>query len=280
MFVVTATDYPARPASQRRPGRAAPGYGKTLAGKIRWLPRKEELSPAVDTDLNAGVYNHPVLILSHEPREDGTVRALTVCHHHEHGLELADASIDDFSWRKKHNRVDGISLDSASPLPPHRPNPSSPRLGPPTTLVWRLPQTQCRSTVVREYPTRTLHHPSGRTVLSPGNQLKREILQHCHDCHGIHGGERRGQGENTEGAQAQERGAQGREGEYESDDGEARGGRGQGAQRSCLDMGKSPFGSVFLGSFGPIPLFSLYSRLNKHGKLARRGGRQRNQVSN
>ncbi|KAH0432952.1 hypothetical protein CcaCcLH18_06067 [Colletotrichum camelliae] len=109
MSVVTATDYPARLASQRRPGRAAPGYGKTLAGKIRWLPRKEELSPAVDTDLNAGVYNHPVLVLSHEPREDGTVRALTM-------TSVGGRNITEemaFHWTRRHLYL------PVAPTPPH-----------------------------------------------------------------------------------------------------------------------------------------------------------------
>ncbi|KAK2766560.1 hypothetical protein CKAH01_15438 [Colletotrichum kahawae] len=109
MSVVTATDYPARLASQRRPGRAAPVYGKTLAGKILWLPRKDELSPAADTDLKPGVYNHPVLILSHEPREDGTVRALTMTS--VGGRNITESMA--FHWTRRH-----LYLPIA-PTPPH-----------------------------------------------------------------------------------------------------------------------------------------------------------------
>ncbi|KAJ3957201.1 hypothetical protein N0V92_006233 [Colletotrichum tropicale] len=60
-------------ASKGQPGGAKPVYGRTLAGKILWLPKKEEISPSLDTDLSPGVYNHPVLVLSHKPRDDGTM---------------------------------------------------------------------------------------------------------------------------------------------------------------------------------------------------------------
>ncbi|KAF4826755.1 hypothetical protein CGCTS75_v008860 [Colletotrichum tropicale] len=92
-----------------QPGGAKPVYGRTLAGKILWLPKKEEISPSLDTDLSPGVYNHPVLILSHKPRDDGTVRALTMTS--ANGRNITEDMAFHWKFREKYLPV--------APTPPH-----------------------------------------------------------------------------------------------------------------------------------------------------------------
>ncbi|KAJ0295617.1 hypothetical protein Brms1b_013764 [Colletotrichum noveboracense] len=96
-------------ASKGQPGGAKPVYGRTLAGKILWLPKKEEISPSLDTDLSPGVYNHPVLIMSHAPRDDGTVRALTLTS--ANGRNITEDMAFHWKFREKYLPV--------APTPPH-----------------------------------------------------------------------------------------------------------------------------------------------------------------
>ncbi|KAF4871345.1 hypothetical protein CGCSCA1_v009546 [Colletotrichum siamense] len=96
-------------ASKGQPGGAKPVYGRTLAGKILWLPKKEEISPSLDTGLSPGVYNHPVLILSHKPRDDGTVRALTMTS--ANGRNITEDMAFHWKFREKYLPV--------APTPPH-----------------------------------------------------------------------------------------------------------------------------------------------------------------
>ncbi|KAK1856620.1 hypothetical protein CCHR01_00799 [Colletotrichum chrysophilum] len=96
-------------ASKGQPGGAKPVYGRTLAGKILWLPKKEEISPSLDTDLPPGVYNHPVLIMSHAPRDDGTVRALTMTS--ANGRNITEDMAFHWKFREKYLPV--------APTPPH-----------------------------------------------------------------------------------------------------------------------------------------------------------------
>ncbi|EQB45730.1 hypothetical protein CGLO_15352 [Colletotrichum gloeosporioides Cg-14] len=96
-------------APKSQPGSAKPVYGRTLAGKILWLPKKEEISPSLDTDLSPGVYNHPVLILSHKPRDDGTVRALTMTS--ANGRNITEDMAFHWKFREKYLPV--------APTPPH-----------------------------------------------------------------------------------------------------------------------------------------------------------------
>ncbi|KAF4419431.1 hypothetical protein CFRS1_v014592 [Colletotrichum fructicola] len=96
-------------ASKSQPGGAKPVYGRTLAGKILWLPKKEEISPSLDTDLSPGVYNHPVLIMSHAPRDDGTVRALTMTS--ANGRNITEDMAFHWKFREKYLPV--------APTPPH-----------------------------------------------------------------------------------------------------------------------------------------------------------------
>ncbi|KAF4840180.1 hypothetical protein CGCSCA4_v010528 [Colletotrichum siamense] len=96
-------------ASKSQPCGAKPVYGRTLAGKILWLPKKEEISPSLDTDLSPGVYNHPVLIMSHAPRDDGTVRALTMTS--ANGRNITEDMAFHWKFREKYLPV--------APTPPH-----------------------------------------------------------------------------------------------------------------------------------------------------------------
>ncbi|KAI8277774.1 hypothetical protein K4K59_009419 [Colletotrichum sp. SAR11_240] len=98
------TPFLALMASKSQPGGAKPIYGRTLAGKILWLPKKEEISPSLDTDLSPGVYNHPVLIMSHTPRDDGTMTSAN-------GRNITEDMAFHWKFREKYLPV--------APTPPH-----------------------------------------------------------------------------------------------------------------------------------------------------------------